>query len=647
MSYPAVVLSKNPFLYLRLDELSGTTAADASGNGYDGTYFAEALLGQTSPIETDASSRAVKNRVCKVLTAPAPVNSFSWAGWILYSEDLFIAGGLVCRDGQIGSNGSNFLGVDAGSARAMISTEGTNETTFGLSWPLPAFGWYRLCVTRHLNVMKLRVNGVLRALREDLPTGPITSASFLNGGGGNGWKVGVTGDTGNVWQSVGTDEVDLYDYPLPDADDLEIYEAALLNPPVFLRADLHLNAYISGDFAAPPALLPFRPNWEAPIKETLSWLTDVLPARQDYEQRAAVRMRPRRSLEYDFTLLDNTERRLFKAFLFANKKRAIYIPIVTDEVSLTADAPASSSALDFVSTNFDFNDDGALAVYKDERTFEVATIDTVGASSTSLTAPTSESWTVQTARVIPLARAIAETPIRINRVTDSIEEATVRFQILPEDVPLAPHRLGTYSPRYTLNGVEVFDPFVLGPNNWEEDGKGSVSIRATDAESVAGIFSRTPWDTAPREITSYSFFLDGRDEIAMFLAWWWNMEGRTKPIWVPTLQEDFKFVSATTGQIVVEDHEQTELYLWHESRRDLAIVYTDETMAFRRITSAQASGSNDVLFLNADVSPTNLWFVSFLKLSRLNEDTIDLVWHTDQLVEVTLNFIDEKPTDDQ
>ena len=44
-----------------------------------------------------------------------------------------------------------------------------------------------------------------------------------------------------------------------------------------------------------PQLFPFVPNWDNPVKETLEWLTDVIPARQDYEQRAAVRMRPRRS----------------------------------------------------------------------------------------------------------------------------------------------------------------------------------------------------------------------------------------------------------------------------------------------------------------------------------------------------------------
>ncbi|HTD34059.1 MAG TPA: hypothetical protein VK665_10385, partial [Candidatus Elarobacter sp.] len=51
-SYDQVVMLSSPYAYYRLDETSGTTAHDSSGNGYDGTYEGTSgthyLLGQSS-----------------------------------------------------------------------------------------------------------------------------------------------------------------------------------------------------------------------------------------------------------------------------------------------------------------------------------------------------------------------------------------------------------------------------------------------------------------------------------------------------------------------------------------------------------------------------------------------------------------------
>lgn len=46
-TYADLVLEDVPLLYLRLDETSGSVAADSSGNGRHGAYYAGALKGQT------------------------------------------------------------------------------------------------------------------------------------------------------------------------------------------------------------------------------------------------------------------------------------------------------------------------------------------------------------------------------------------------------------------------------------------------------------------------------------------------------------------------------------------------------------------------------------------------------------------------
>ncbi len=52
-AYSSVVLAKGPVGYWRLGEAVGPTAADASGNGNDGTYFGNPTFGQPGAIAND------------------------------------------------------------------------------------------------------------------------------------------------------------------------------------------------------------------------------------------------------------------------------------------------------------------------------------------------------------------------------------------------------------------------------------------------------------------------------------------------------------------------------------------------------------------------------------------------------------------
>lgn len=59
MSYASEVLADSPSLFWRFQETSGTTAADSSGNGRDGTHVNTPTLNQTGMIASDSASRSV------------------------------------------------------------------------------------------------------------------------------------------------------------------------------------------------------------------------------------------------------------------------------------------------------------------------------------------------------------------------------------------------------------------------------------------------------------------------------------------------------------------------------------------------------------------------------------------------------------
>lgn len=641
MSYQSVVLSKLPFFFGRLDELTGTVINDISGNGYNGTYFVDAVKGLASPIETDAASRSVGGRVGTAgASAPAPLGAFSWGGWGYFSDAISTHAGIVCRNGQFGLNKSNFLEMRriTGVECQVSIGDAVGEHTFTLSYTCPTLDrFYRALVTRNASTLRLYVNGYLRAERTDLPAGNITLAGYLSS---TTWKLGSEGDGGGVWYGVYTDEIDLYSTALSAADELEIYEAALANPPLSGRADLRFNSTLDSEPAEDPKVFSFAPNWKGGVKETFSWLTDVLPADEDYEQRISLRRRPRRTIEYTPTLASEPERRRFDAFMFANQEKFVYQQLRTERSFLTAAASIGATTISFDAVNKEYFDLGYLALFNNFGDFEIVQANVVSDASTTLVAATTKAWTTLSS-VVPLSRALLTPELSLTHLTDTYEDLNVTCQVKSEDVPLTvPKRGAAYTPRYTYKSLEVFDPFVLGINNYRDRPKGQFEVRVNDPSSPVGTFSRDLFDTAPRQTISYTFTLSGRPIISSFFAWLWSIKGKLTPLWVPTRQTDFDPISSVGNVLTVKEWNYSDNYLLHKARRDLVFIYKDKTMIFRRITASVKVGANEELTLSSSASLTNIASVSFLRMCRLKEDSIDLEWKTDTIVETTVNFVD-------
>src|SRR5687767_8929481 len=107
MSYDSTVLTDAPLAYWKLQELSGTSMEDDSGNGRDGTIFTTSptpTFGIGGPIETDALSLGSQGRHGEIsVTSGTALDlraAFSWEVWGR-TDDLVQTYGLLCRNGGI------------------------------------------------------------------------------------------------------------------------------------------------------------------------------------------------------------------------------------------------------------------------------------------------------------------------------------------------------------------------------------------------------------------------------------------------------------------------------------------------------------------------------------------------------------------
>jgi signal peptidase I len=140
--YQSVVLADSPYLFWRLQEKNGTTAADSSGNSRGGTFSNSPTLGQASPITAEPADLAFGTGTNGYVTASSTsTNSrtFSVEAWV---KTTSTQGGRLIGfgDGAAGSassstdcqlylapNGRVELGLDDDDPVAIASASAVNN----------------------------------------------------------------------------------------------------------------------------------------------------------------------------------------------------------------------------------------------------------------------------------------------------------------------------------------------------------------------------------------------------------------------------------------------------------------------------------------------------------------------------------------
>jgi len=190
LTYTQAVLADNPSFLWKLDETSGSTAADATGNGSDGIYEAGTTQGQPGPITGDPQTATAFDGQSGLVTSASSVpgpQTFSIEAWFKTSTNT--GGKLVgFGDSQTGmssnydrhiymmNDGQLVFGVWTGQTDTIETPRVYNDGQ-----------WHYVVATLDSSGMKLYVDGQLTG------TNPTTSAQGFSGY----WRVG--GDNLNGW----------------------------------------------------------------------------------------------------------------------------------------------------------------------------------------------------------------------------------------------------------------------------------------------------------------------------------------------------------------------------------------------------------------------------------------------------------------
>lgn len=178
----------------------------------------------------------------------------------------------------------------------------------------------------------------------------------------------------------------------------------------------------------------FPPNWSSPPKQTLEWLTRVLSSPSGAEQRASLRLNPRREFETDFTV-ETSARAALNLFVSRHGGRNFYLPMWHEAYRLSAAATVGSNTIECHSA-----DDGGLKAGDivfisdptDHRRYELAEVNAISGNVIELKAALAGSWAPHSpVHPVRIAR-FAEQPSFL-RITDTVQHGTVRFKIMEKN----------------------------------------------------------------------------------------------------------------------------------------------------------------------------------------------------------------------
>lgn len=162
LAYSDEVLADSPLIYLKLQETSGTTATDDSGNSHAGTYAGTPALNQTTVMPSGTGSVQLNSTAKRVAVANGSwmnTSAFTAEAWIRLTTAGTSYQNIMNRDFTSANRGWNLYYTN-GKLNAFVSASGNPSDHFG-STVLTAGNDYHCAMTSDGTTVRLYLNGVL------------------------------------------------------------------------------------------------------------------------------------------------------------------------------------------------------------------------------------------------------------------------------------------------------------------------------------------------------------------------------------------------------------------------------------------------------------------------------------------------------
>lgn len=383
----------------------------------------------------------------------------------------------------------------------------------------------------------------------------------------------------------------------------------------------------------------FSPNWSDTILERLEWLTDVMASNSRAEQRAAVRLTPRRVFEFKVNPVGRT-RSYLELWLHKLGAAECLLPLWHDRGRLSAPIASGVTRVPVDTTYREFEEGGLALLLTDAFTWELLEIESLDDTGLDVASETLNAW----------GKGVSVYPLRVMTLDAEVTSSALTTRVGEAKFTFTSNRANPLT--VSAEPLPVYDglPVITLPPNRMSALEAQYS-RAME-ELDTGIGRRRRYDENGRAFSKqfYNWRAKGRQQHAALRETLYRLSGRRKAVWMPTFNEDVTLtanVGPTSGSFYIEKigYKYTGSVQPIEGKRDIMIRDDGGTPRYARVNSIgpdPAIGQERlILSANAGFTATAGRTGSFMSTVRLDQDVIEITHHTDSdgLCECSAAFV--------
>lgn len=368
---------------------------------------------------------------------------------------------------------------------------------------------------------------------------------------------------------------------------------------------------------------PWQPDWSQGVGEVLEWMTDITESENGSEQATAMRLSPRRSMDFNVGA-EGKARQAMEVALAGWSGRVWSLPVWPDEQLLQTPVSAGSVIIPAATIGRDFYPGGlAMLLGADFRDYEVVEVLTQTASQIELKRPTVRTWPAGTA-LYPARASRLNNGATLSRFTGDMHTARARFDMVgPCDWP-------------ELTGLPMYRglPVLEDQPEWSQEPTMAIARKLAVRDNRYGRPDYVDRADVPimRQVHRWSPL--GRAQLARLRSLLYLLRGKWGAIWVPSWANDFTLALPASAATSALDVDWTGYSLYTNAlrnRRDLRIS-TPTTVQYARIATAseltpQVERLGIDTPLSTSLTPTNAT-IQYLTLWRLDTDRLEFAWWT-------------------
>lgn len=386
-------------------------------------------------------------------------------------------------------------------------------------------------------------------------------------------------------------------------------------------------------------VFPASPDWARPIAERIGFLTDIIRAYDDTEQRIQLRETANGGIAFRAMCTDAREAAMIEARLWTQQPHIVLVPWWQDATPLLAGVNAGATLLQVETGNRDFYEGGRFILWRDHTDFEEGIIDNITSAGYIVPQSALDNAFAANTDVIPLKRCRLESSQVIEHPGAEVSEIDIRFTTEADEM-----RAYTGGSPTQYQGFDLLDEVT--PNN-RQDAEAEYTRSAILLDSRTSIRTVDDHSELATVKRKFNWFAYGRDDIAQLKRFIHRRKGRAVPFWVPTYRNDLPLAEAVTGggtSFEIMDVGYSSHQFPDDARRHIAFITPSGAITAREVLDAHANSNGNETITVSGALPAGGFpastMVSFLTLARLDEDDIEISWSSRVLAEADLPYVE-------